>query len=129
MKYENYLNIGNITTIINSIMLIVAGYIIGWLLSLGFNVPVSQAELGALLTSIVFAVFSYINAKKHNNFFNKEEDTIQIPVNLNDAQITAIENFIEYQTGEKIQLKQNNTEIEDVDPASEYELTDDGDEQ
>lgn len=114
MSNNKFLNIGNITTIINSIMLILAGYIIGWLLSIGFKLPISQAELGSLLTAIVFGLFSYINAKKHNNFWDKDNDVISIPADeLTDAQIRAIENFIAHNTPDRI--------IEDIDPASEYE--------
>lgn len=120
---DKYLTIGNATTVINSLILIVAGYIIGGLASIGFNLPVSQAELASILTAIIFGVFSYINAKKHNNLFDNETDTITIPVNqLNEAEITAIQNFINHNRISDVDNTNsaNDDYLEDVDVAGEY---------
>ena len=111
--FENYITIGNATTILNTVFLVIAGYVIGFLISIGINLPITDVQLASLLTSFVFLIFGYINAKYHNNIWDKDEDTLNIPTgDLTDAQIQAIQNFINYQT---------NKEIQDIDPASRYE--------
>ena len=109
---NKFLTIGNITTIINSVGWIIAGLIIGVVTAFGLQLPIDQYSLSAIICAVITGLFSYINAKYHNTFWDKDEDYIKIPVSLDDAQIQAIENFIKYQTS-------NN--IDDVDPASEYE--------
>lgn len=116
MELDNYITIGNATTILNTVFVIIAGYVIGFLISIGINLPITDVQLASIFTAICFAVFGYVNAKYHNNFWDKEEDTLNIPLaDLTDAQVKAIQNFINYQT------TKNNNEIADLDPASEYD--------
>ena len=87
--------IGNSTTIINTIIVAIAGIIFGkWgatLLQLGID----QTILIQILSFIIFTAFAYINAKNHNNYFNKTEtiDPTTTPTNTdteifdNDAPI------------------------------------------
>ena len=133
MTEKNYLTVGNVTTLINSFIVVIAGYIFGFLVSIfGVGLPITESQLTSLLSAFVFAVFAYINAKDHNNFWDKDEDYIKIPLDLDDAQIKAIENFISYQTGDDIIIKETpNTDedeviLEDCDPAFEYEDKNDG---
>lgn len=120
-----YLKIENITTIITSILLTVFGLLLGYLASIGLNLPVTADALASIVGGLILAVFSYYNAKHHNNLFDEETDTIYIPIdNLNDGQIDAINNFIDNCINANI--KHNADEYSD-DPASAYEETSDGD--
>lgn len=103
-KQNNFLNIGNITTILNSIFLIILGYIVPYLVSLGFNIPWDISVMASFLTAIVLGIFSYFNASRHNNFFDEDTDTVHIPVPLTQAQIDAIQNFINIQTGAEVEI-------------------------
>lgn len=104
------LTINNISTILTSIFLTIFGLIIGYATSQGLNLPITAETLTTITVGIILFLFSYINAKKHNTFFDKDQDTITIPLeDVTDEQISLIKNII------------NNTEILDVDPALEYE--------
>ena len=114
-KQNNFLNIGNITTILNSIFLIILGYIVPYLVSLGFNIPWDISVMASFLTAIVLGIFSYFNASRHNNFFDKDTDTVHIPVPLTQAQIDAIQNFINIQTGAEVEIIGDDQPENDVD--------------
>lgn len=122
---SKYLEFRNISTILTSILLTVFGLVLGYLSSQGLNLPVTADALASLVGGIILAVFSYYNAKHHNNLFDNETDTIYIPIdNLDDGQIDAINNFIDNCISKNI--KHNADEFSD-DPASAYEETSDGD--
>ena len=114
-KQNNFLNIGNITTILNSIFLIILGYIVPYLISLGFNIPWDISVMASFLTAIVLGIFSYFNASRHNNFFDEDTDTVHIPVPLTQAQIDAIQNFINIQTGAEVEITGDDQPENDVD--------------
>ena len=115
-KQNNFLNIGNITTILNSIFLILLGYIVPYLISLGFNIPWDISVMASFLTAIVLGIFSYFNASRHNNFFDEDTDTVHIPVPLTQAQIDAIQNFINIQTGAEVEITgEDQPETNDAD--------------
>ena len=115
-KQNNFLNIGNITTILNSIFLIILGYIVPYLISLGFNIPWDISVMASFLTAIVLGIFSYFNASRHNNFFDEDTDTVHIPVPLTQAQIDAIQNFINIQTGAEVEITgEDQPETNDAD--------------
>lgn len=114
-KQNNFLNIGNITTILNSIFLIILGYIVPYLISLGFNIPWDISVMASFLTAIVLGIFSYFNASRHNNFFDEDTDTVHIPVPLTQAQIDAIQNFINIQTGAEVEIIGDDQPENDVD--------------
>ena len=114
-KQNNFLNIGNITTILNSIFLIILGYIVPYLVSLGFNIPWDISVMASFLTAIVLGIFSYFNASRHNNFFDEDTDTVHIPVPLTQAQIDAIQNFINIQTGAEVEIIGDDQPENDVD--------------
>ena len=124
MKAKNYLEFRNISTIITSILLTVFGAILGYLSSIGLNLPVSADVLATIVGGIILAIFSYYNAKNHNTFFNEDEDTIYIPIDqLDKNQIDAINKFIENTINVNLN-ESNNWEIE-IDPALEYEKGED----
>ena len=121
-KQNNFLNIGNITTILNSIFLIILGYIVPYLISLGFNIPWDISVMASFLTAIVLGIFSYFNASRHNNFFDKDTDTVHIPVPLTQAQIDAIQNFINIQTGAEVEITGDDQPENDVDVDADREI-------
>ena len=124
--------IGNMTTIVNTIVLAVAGLIIGVLSANGINLPIDQTSLAGVLGVIVFTIFGIINAKFHNTYFDDDADTLTVNVDgLTDNQINAIQNFVDniqekyvVNVGGKDYSKLNDAQIEDIDPAFDYE--DDG---
>lgn len=119
---SKYLEFRNISTILTSILLTVFGLLLGYLASIGLNLPVTADVLASIVGGIILAVFSWYNAKHHNNLFDEETDTIYIPIdNLTDNQIESINNFIN--NAIETNLKHKNTDYAD-DPASAYE--DDG---
>ena len=69
--------IGNSTTVINSIILMIAGTIFGkWGATL-LQMGIDQTILTQIIGFIVFTAFAYINAKYHNSLFgNNAEPTI-----------------------------------------------------
>ena len=92
---SKYLEFRNISTILTSILLTVFGLLLGYLATLGLNLPVTADALASITGGVILAVFSWYNAKHHNNLFNDETDTIYIPIdNLTDNQIESINNFI-----------------------------------
>lgn len=64
MDDNNY--VGNITTIVKLISMPLAGWVIAWALSKGFNLPISQQELSEIIGMIIFFVIGYIDARNPN---------------------------------------------------------------
>lgn len=116
---SKYLEFRNISTILTSILLTVFGLLLGYLSTLGLNLPVTADALATLVGGIILAVFSWYNAKHHNNLFNDETDTIYIPIdNLTDNQIQSINNFINQAI--ETNLKHESIDYSE-DPAIAYE--------
>lgn len=63
---DNY--IGNITTIIKMISMIIAGYALGLAASYNLDLGVDAATLSTLIGAILFFILSYLDAKYPNNF-------------------------------------------------------------
>lgn len=112
---SNYLEFKNISTILTTIFLALFGALIGYLSSKGINLPVTAETLTSIALAIIFAVFGYYNAKNHNDLFDKENDTAHIPVPLTQAQIDAIQNFINIQTGAEVEIIGDDQPENDVD--------------
>lgn len=66
MTETNY--IGNISTIIKFISMTIAGYLIGVAASQGLDLPIDAATLSQLLSTIIFFIIAYIDAKYPNTF-------------------------------------------------------------
>lgn len=66
MNDNNY--IGNISTIVKTILMMVAGWAIGYFASKGFNLPISESELAELLFMLLTLAVAYIDAKNPNTF-------------------------------------------------------------
>lgn len=119
------LELRNISTILTSIFLTIFGLIIGYATSRGINLPFNAEIATSITVGAILFVFSYYNAKHHNNLFDKDTDTIYIPVdNLEDAQIQAINEFINEAIDKNLKHKYGNWEAE-IDPAEAYESGDD----
>jgi len=119
---RKYLEFRNISTILTSVLLTVFGLLLGYLASMGLNLPVTADALASITGGIILAVFSWYNAKHHNNLFDEEKDTIYIPIdNLDDDQITAINNYINKAIEKN--LKHEETDYSE-DPAIAYEEND-----
>ncbi len=94
--------IGNTTTVINSIILIVAGYIFAGLAARFGNLPFTESQLAEVLGIIVFGVFSYINAKHHNTLWDDEEEVADEPI---DDEEETIEDLVDkYQANDTIEV-------------------------
>lgn len=116
---SNYLEFRNISTILTSIFLSIFGLIIGYASSQGLELPVTAEALTTIAMGLIFAVFSYYNAKNHNNLFDKETDTIYIPLDdLSEGQVTAINNFINNCINKNLEHDYSD------DPASAYTESD-----
>ena len=61
-------NIGNLSTIIKFISMTLAGYLIGVAASKGLNLPIDTAALSQLISTIIFFILAYIDAKYPNTF-------------------------------------------------------------
>ena len=119
---RKYLEFRNISTILTSVLLTLFGLLLGYLSTLGLNLPVTADVLASITGGIILAVFSWYNAKNHNNLFDEEKDTIYIPIdNLDDDQITAINNYINKAIEKN--LKHEETDYSE-DPAIAYEESD-----
>lgn len=72
--------IGNGSSIIKTLSLMIAGYFISILISNGINLNGQETQITELLGIIIALAFSYIDMKYTNNFFKKTitlEDYIQ----------------------------------------------------
>ena len=96
MEKKKEILIGNVTTAVNTIALMIAGAIFGILSAFGLKLPLDQYSLSAVIGLIIMTGFSYLNARYHNTYFDEDNDTLTIDVsNLTDAQVTAINSFVE----------------------------------
>lgn len=96
MEEKKEILIGNVSTAINTIALMIAGIIFGVISAFGLQLPFDQYSLAGVIGLIIATGFSYINAKYHNTYFDDNTDTLTIDVsNLTDAQIGAIKGFVE----------------------------------
>ena len=60
--------IGNISTIVKTILMMVAGWAIGYAAAHGLNLPIDAAQLTEILFVIICFVAAYIDAKFPNSF-------------------------------------------------------------
>lgn len=66
MTETNY--IGNLSTIVKTILMMVAGRAIGYAVSHGLNLPIDAEQLTEILFVIICFVAGYIDAKFPNSF-------------------------------------------------------------
>lgn len=66
MTEKNY--IGNLSTIVKFISMTLAGYLIGVAASKGLNLQIDTAALSQFISTIIFFIIAYIDAKYPNSF-------------------------------------------------------------
>lgn len=66
MTKKNY--IGNISTILKTILMMVAGWALGYAAAHGLNLPINAAQLTEILSVIICFIVAYIDAKYPNTF-------------------------------------------------------------
>ena len=74
------INIGNISTIVKTILLMFAGWAIGYFASKGFNLPIDASQLAELLFTLICIGWAYIDAKNPNTFAFLKNAQITAPV-------------------------------------------------
>ena len=84
MTEENF--IGNSTTIVNTIIVAIAGIIFGKYGATLLQLGIDQTILIQIISFIVFTTFAYINAKNHNTLF-PTQPTNPTTTPTNDAPI------------------------------------------
>lgn len=67
---NNY--IGNITTLVKYVSMLIAGWFIGYLVSKGLNLPITTEELSQIISAIIFLLLAHIDATNPNTFFNQK---------------------------------------------------------
>lgn len=81
-------NIGNITTIIKTISMIIAGWAIGTAAAHNLDLGIDAATLSQVIAAIIFFILAYFDAKYPNNLKifknNTPEDQPSGEVVLND---------------------------------------------
>ena len=60
--------IGNFTSIVKTVLLAVAGYFIGYCVSIGLNLPITAEQLSEILFMLLCLVWSYFDMKYPNAF-------------------------------------------------------------
>ena len=60
--------IGNISTIVKTLCMIFAGYALGYFVSIGLNLPISQEQLAEIIFTVLLFIAAYIDAKFPNTF-------------------------------------------------------------
>lgn len=68
MTEENTNFIGNGSTIIKTICMMIAGYAIGYAVSIGLDLPIDATQLSEILFTILCAIAAYIDAKYPHTF-------------------------------------------------------------
>ena len=109
-KY-NILTIGNSTTIINTIIVALAGFIFAGIGSTLLQFGIDQTLLTQIIGTIVATIFAIINAQNHNTFWNKDTDEINIPTHMSEEQVAEIEQLIRYYTENEENETTENTSL------------------
>ena len=60
--------IGNLTSIVKTVLLAFAGYFIGYCVSIGLNLPITAEQLSEILFMLLCLVWSYFDMKYPNAF-------------------------------------------------------------
>ena len=60
--------IGNLTSTVKTILLAFAGYCIGYLVSIGLNLPITAEQLSEILFMLLCLAWSYLDMKYPNAF-------------------------------------------------------------
>ena len=86
--------IGNISTIVKEISMLIAGWTIGLLAAHGLNLAVDASTLSQVIGAIIFLIIGYIDAKNPNTFKalgNGSTPVASEEIILNDEYVTGEE--------------------------------------
>ena len=72
--------IGNVTTIIKTISMMLAGYLLAFCISQGLNLPITEAQLSEIIGTIIFFSLAYFDAKFPNAFKFLKGNAESIPL-------------------------------------------------
>ena len=65
--------IGNISTIVKYVSMLIAGWFIGLLASKGLQIPVDEQGLSQCISAIIFLLLAHIDATNPNTIFNTSD--------------------------------------------------------
>ena len=68
--------IGNISTIVKTILVVFAGWCIGYFASLGFDLGITEGQLSELMFMVICLICAYVDAKYPNTFAFLDNDEI-----------------------------------------------------
>ena len=60
--------LGNITTLVKTVSMMLAGYLLAFFISQGLNLPISQEQLAEIIMTVIFFIAAYLDAKFPNSF-------------------------------------------------------------
>ena len=86
--------IGNISTIVKEISMLIAGWSIGLLAAYGLNLGVDASTLAEVIGAFIFLIIGYIDAKNPNTFKFLGNDSTPVAAEseiLNDEYVTGDE--------------------------------------
>ena len=67
--------IGNLSSLVKTISMLIAGAVIGVLVNFGLKLPIDTATLSGVIGSIIWLGISYIDMKYPNTIFPKQTKT------------------------------------------------------
>ena len=70
---NNY--IGNLSSLVKTISMLIAGAVIGLLVNFGLKLPIDTATLSAAIGSLIWLGLSYIDMKYPNTIFPQKTET------------------------------------------------------
>lgn len=87
--------IGNLTSIVKTILLAFAGYFIGYCVSIGLNLPITAEQLSEILFMLLCLVWSYFDMKYPNAFkhFKKNAKVVETEADLINEEYYAEEEY------------------------------------
>lgn len=65
---NRYELIGNVTTVIKTVSMMLAGYLLAFCMSQGLNLPITEAQLSEIIMTLIFFIAAYLDAKFPNAF-------------------------------------------------------------
>ena len=87
--------LGNLTSIVKTILLAFAGYFIGYLVSIGLNLPITAEQLSEILFMLLCLVWSYFDMKYPNAFKHFKKNVSAVESFENEADLINEEYYAE----------------------------------
>ena len=95
--------IGNLTTIIKAFSMIIAGWVIGLFASQGLDLGLTQTDIATAITTILFIILAYYDAKYPNTLLPKA-DTNQTIITTDELSEAIKEASKEVETTEEDEI-------------------------